>query len=214
LLREERGSGLVYTSTIRTAKALWTALVERDVSAGIYHGELHAAVRDTTQDAFMDGRYRVIVATKAFGMGIDKPDTRFVVHYQVPGSLESYYQEVGRRSRWPAARGLLLYQRADTRVQRYFLAGKHPRAGDVEQVAALLAATAPGAPITSSALRPVLGERRAEVILRAPPSRRSRPARANAAVCRAPVRRTSTILTYFGEKAETGCDHCNYCCDG
>jgi ATP-dependent DNA helicase RecQ len=128
VVTREAGSGLVYTATVKSACSLWEQLVQRGVSAGLYHGRLNARVRDTTQDAFMDGGHRVVVATKAFGMGIDKPDTRFVLHYEVPDSLESYYQEVGRGGRdGQGARALLLYRRQDARVQRYFLQQKYPR---------------------------------------------------------------------------------------
>jgi ATP-dependent DNA helicase RecQ len=165
VLRRETGAGLVYTSTVRAAKALWTALVEADVSAGLYHGDLPYRIRDVTQDAFMDGRYRVIVATKAFGMGLDKPDTRFVVHYQVPGSLESYYQEVGRAGRdGKAARGLLLYDRADLRVQRYFLAGKHPRLPELNAVADWLGSRAADSTFDPKLLESLVAPRRAGVI--------------------------------------------------
>src|SRR4051794_23029519 len=82
---------------------------------------------EATQDAFMDGRYRVVVATKAFGMGIDKQETRFVVHYQLPDSIESYYEEIGRAGRdGLPARTTLLYRPADRRVQQFFLISKYP----------------------------------------------------------------------------------------
>jgi ATP-dependent DNA helicase RecQ len=134
LVAAESGTVLIYTATIRKAQEIWTRLIEADLVAGLYHGELEPVVRDITQDAFMDGRYRILVATRAFGMGIDQPRTRLVIHAQVPGSLESYYQEVGRAGRdGEPARGILLYRRADARIQRFFLAGKHPKQADVEQ---------------------------------------------------------------------------------
>jgi ATP-dependent DNA helicase RecQ len=132
-LASHAGSGLVYASTVREAKAIWAELVERGVSAGLYHGQLGAAARETAQDAFMAGRCRVMVATKAFGMGIDKRDTRFVVHAQIPDSIESYYQEIGRAGRDGApADALLIHLETDAKVQRFFLANKYPSARHVD----------------------------------------------------------------------------------
>ena len=95
-------------------------------SVAIYHGGRNVSERREAQDAFMAGSVRVMVATNAFGMGIDKPDIRFVVHYNVPGSLESYYQEVGRAGRDGApARGVLLFRLEDRRIHRYFIGGRY-----------------------------------------------------------------------------------------
>lgn len=127
LIASEPGTALVYCSTVKAAKMVHEHLVAQDHAAGLYHGELHAAVRDATQDAFMDGRYRIIVATKAFGMGIDKPDTRMVVHYQLPESLESYLQEAGRAGRdGEPARCVLLFDEKDAAVQYFFSRRKQP----------------------------------------------------------------------------------------
>jgi len=130
-VREAQGSGLVYTATVKAAIAVHQALQAAGESVGLYHGKLSAGDRHAAQEAFMDGKLRVMVATNAFGLGIDKPDIRFVLHYQLPSGLEAYYQEAGRAGRdGQAALCTLLFLRADKAVQQFFLVGRYPTDDD------------------------------------------------------------------------------------
>jgi ATP-dependent DNA helicase RecQ len=115
------GAGIVYCATVREAKAVHAWLAGEGVKAELYHGRLGGRERTQRQEAFMSGKARTMVATNAFGMGIDRQDIRYVAHYQLPGSLEAYYQEAGRAGRdGKEARCTLLYDHADRRVQLYF----------------------------------------------------------------------------------------------
>jgi ATP-dependent DNA helicase RecQ len=115
------GAGIVYCATVKAAKAVHGWLAGEGVKAELYHGRLGGRERAARQEAFMSGAARTMIATNAFGMGIDRPDIRYVVHYQLPGSLEAYYQEAGRAGRdGKEARCTLLYDHADRRVQLYF----------------------------------------------------------------------------------------------
>ena len=134
LIRElERfeGTGIIYCATVKAAEDLTAFLGGIGLSVASYHGRMGLKQRAEAQDRFMNGEVRALVATNAFGLGIDKPDIRFVVHYHIPGTLEGYYQEVGRAGRdGERARGLLLFDPADHALQSFFR-GKFPDADDL-----------------------------------------------------------------------------------
>lgn len=126
-MREAMGSGIIYSATRKGVEQLSTSLKMSRLKVEPYHAGMSDQERTRAQDRFMDGEVGAIVATNAFGMGIDKPDIRFVVHYHIPGSIEAYYQEVGRAGRdGLPADCLLLFNYADTRTQQFFIEGNHP----------------------------------------------------------------------------------------
>ena len=126
LIREHK-TGIVYCSTRKRVEAVAETLKTAQISSILYHGGMNDEEREQAQNEFMQGRRDIVVATNAFGMGIDRPDIRFVVHFDVPGSVEAYYQEAGRAGRdGEAATCDLFFNHADTRVQEFFIEGSNP----------------------------------------------------------------------------------------
>jgi len=127
IIKTSGGSGIIYAATRKSVEQIAAKLKMTGLSVEPYHGGMGELERTRAQDSFMSGRAQAIIATNAFGMGIDKRDIRFVVHYHLPGSIEAYYQEVGRAGRdGLPADCLLLFNYADTRTQQFFIEGNHP----------------------------------------------------------------------------------------
>jgi ATP-dependent DNA helicase RecQ len=146
------GSGLVYAAKRKDTEKYAAKLVKNGVRAEAYHAGRTAAERESVHQQFLDGQLDVVVATTAFGMGIDKPDVRFVLHADIPESLDSYYQQLGRAGRDGApAVGVLHYRAEDLGLRRFFATHKP----DEERLLAVLTVLRDaGAPV----LRPALAE--------------------------------------------------------
>lgn len=131
--------GIVYVATHAHAETIAEELRSVGIDALAYHGGMKAKVRDAIQNRFMTGEIPVIVATNAFGMGVDKPDIRFVYHADVSESLDSYYQEIGRAGRdGKSAEAVLFYRTRDISAQRYKTGAGKVDAEQIESVASVL----------------------------------------------------------------------------
>ncbi len=135
-LKKEEGSGIIYGATRKRCEELAQWLPEKARRPiGVYHAGLEPAQRQRVQNDFMSGKLSAIVATNAFGMGIDKSDIRYVIHYNMPGSLEAYYQEAGRAGRDGGTSDcLLLFSYSDRYIQEFFIENRYPSRETVRSV--------------------------------------------------------------------------------
>jgi ATP-dependent DNA helicase RecQ len=223
------GSGIVYAATRARTEELAGRLVGAGVDAVAYHARLRAADRRAAQEAFMTGGKTVIVATTAFGMGIDKPDVRFVLHADAPDSLDAYHQELGRAGRdGRPARAVLFYRPEDLGLRRFFAGGAQVDPDQLERVARALER---GHDRSGDAgLREATGLSRARLeAARNLLDRASGSATAAAALAEDDRRveqsriemlrgyaeddacRRELLLTYFGEPFEPPCGACDNC---
>jgi ATP-dependent DNA helicase RecQ len=230
LVRRTEGAGLVYARTRRAAESYAELVAAEGKRAAVYHAGRRAADRRDVHRRWLEGDLDVVCATSAFGLGIDKPDVRFVVHAQVPESVDTYYQEVGRAGRdGQPAEAVLLYRPEDLALGRFF-AGGVPREDDVRVV---LEARVGGADRAGVVDRTGLGARRVgrvlnlvqevldeghkitveAVVARAEARRQLERSRVDMMRAYAEVDgcRMAFVLGYFGEAADAACGRCDQC---
>jgi ATP-dependent DNA helicase RecQ len=139
------GSGIIYTGTRDSAEMVATFLQQQGIDAEYYHAGREDNKRQQVEQGLMTNRYKVVCSTNALGMGIDKPDIRFVIHYHIPASPIHYYQEIGRAGRdGNISRCILLYDPEDLALQHHFIQGAKPSGKHYERVLALIRTGAQG----------------------------------------------------------------------
>jgi len=133
ILRSNKQPIIIYTATRSNAEEITEYLRKENIQSVFYHAGLSSEMKKIIQDDFMTGRVKVICATNAFGMGIDKNDIRVVIHYNMPGSIENYYQEIGRAGRdSKPSKVFLLYDNRDKNIQEYFINNSFPSREQIE----------------------------------------------------------------------------------
>jgi ATP-dependent DNA helicase RecQ len=161
------GSGIVYTLTKRDSELVAEWLTSRGIPAEAYSGEVETERRVAVEDRLLRNEVKAVVATSALGMGYDKPDLGFVVHYQAPGSVVSYYQQVGRAGRAvDHAEVVLLRGAEDRRIQDFFIEQAFPREALVDQVLERLDTTGTGATVPELMAEVNLGRGRIDALLK------------------------------------------------
>ena len=153
---DSSGAVIVYAGSRKNVELVAGDLAGAGIDVGYYHAGRSAADRTSVQDSFMNAETNVIVATNAFGMGIDRSDVRLVIHFDLPGSLEAYYQEVGRAGRdGKPARGVLLFSEESVRLQHFFVDAAHPSVELIRRVMVTIADATPEEPVDARSLEDV-----------------------------------------------------------
>ncbi len=135
ILPQLSSRGIIYCATRENTELVAEFLLSREINAIAYHAGFTAETKRQIQDNFLKNKYSIVVATNALGMGIDKKDLRFIIHFDMPGSITSYYQEIGRcgRDGFPAD-GILLFNPEDRKIQQYFIDSAQPTASDFQLI--------------------------------------------------------------------------------
>ncbi|MDG1479115.1 MAG: ATP-dependent DNA helicase [Myxococcota bacterium] len=132
---QKGGPTLIYCATRKNVEKVKWALVEKGIAAAMYHGGMEHEDRIRIQDGFMNDKYPIVVATNAFGMGVDKRNVRTVIHWEMPGTVEAYYQEIGRAGRDnKPSRIVLFFRGSDRRTQEFFIRMSHPSAENIHRI--------------------------------------------------------------------------------
>ena len=134
-LQNPEGPSLVYCATRKNVEEVTVQLRSNGIDAGMYHAGLSMEDRIAVQEGFMNGDFPVVVATNAFGMGVDKEDVRCIIHWEFPGTVEAYYQEIGRAGRdGKESKAILLYRDVDRKIQEFFINSSYPTLECIERV--------------------------------------------------------------------------------
>lgn len=149
LVKQLMGCGLIYCATRENTTIVAEYLQEKGFKATGYHAGLPPEMKRQLQKQFINDEYQVMTATNALGMGIDKPNLRYIIHFDIPGSITAYYQEVGRSGRdGKQARGILLYHPKDIRIQKHFIHSAQPSLTDFQEVIEVINNSEPPPKIT------------------------------------------------------------------